>query len=92
MAKPAKLAKLAEPANYKVATLVIEGATSCGDSFFFTILQYKRNLSLNFALGFRVFEDFWDYLDTSIADLADLAKWTNIAGCSHLRYLSLYSR
>ena len=79
MAKPAKLAKLAEPANYKVAILVIEGATSCGDSFF-TILHYKRNLSLNFALGFRVFEDFWDYLDTSIANLADLAKWANIAG------------
>ena len=76
MAKTAKLAKLAEPANYKVATLAIEGATSCGGSFlqFCNIRDSFLSTSPLVLEFLRISEII---LDTSIANLADLA---NIAG------------
>ena len=79
MAKPTKLAKLAEQANYKVATLAVGGATSCGDSF----LQFcnKRETFLStLHLVFEFLRISEIILDTSIAKLADSAKWANIAG------------
>ena len=76
MAKPAKVAKLAEPAKYKVATLATEDPTSCGDSF----LQWCNIRETFLSTYHLVFDALWDYLDASIANLAELAKWANIAG------------